>query len=136
MQRSVQAGFRSWLACLASDPRAVRTAILPIGLLPRLARECGHDITESDMDSGLGSWASIGRLGYVSNHEELLTYQMCPVAETEYTGVFRGFSLGILSFVRRMCLSGRLATHSRPYGLLLISGLFRVSWCSSSLHAS
>ena len=93
-------------------------AILPIGFLPGLARESGHDLTESDVCSDQGSLASIASLGYASNHGELPTYQMRPVVEGGFASGFRSFCLGFGHI--RMALSFNVVM---DHGFLAVAGI-------------
>ena len=78
-QPNVQASFKKLVGMPRGQPRT-ENAILPIGFLPGLARQSGHDLTESDVGSDQGSLASIASLGHASNHPELPAYLVRPVA--------------------------------------------------------
>ena len=75
--------------------RAARKAILPIGSLPVFPRGTGRESTESNEGSEQSRPASIASHGYESNHEELPTFHMRPVAELGFAVASRRIFPGI-----------------------------------------
>ena len=70
-------------------------AILLIGSLPVFPRGTGRESTESDEGSDQSRQASIASHGYESNHEELPTFHMRPLAELGFAVASRRIFPGI-----------------------------------------